>query len=70
MGTSQLLVARYSFFLFFLLCLHLLTENATNNNLGGAFGFLTEGGPGEAPLTLESWVKTVCNSALLYVTLL
>ena len=29
------------------------------NYLGGAFGFLTEGGPGEAPLTLLSWNRTV-----------
>lgn len=27
--------------------------------LGGAFGFLTEGGPGASPLTYESWSWTV-----------
>lgn len=28
-------------------------------NYGGAWGFLTEGGPGEAPMTLASWKLTV-----------
>ena len=27
--------------------------------LGGAWGFLTEGGPGESPMTYDSWVTTV-----------
>jgi exo-1,4-beta-D-glucosaminidase len=27
--------------------------------LGGAWGFLTEGGPGESPMTFDSWVLTV-----------
>eukprot|EP00026_Physarum_polycephalum_P002410 Phypoly_transcript_02416.p1 GENE.Phypoly_transcript_02416~~Phypoly_transcript_02416.p1 ORF type:complete len:883 (+),score=118.98 Phypoly_transcript_02416:39-2651(+) len=29
-----------------------------NGTVGGAFGFLTEGGPGEAPLTWDSFVQT------------
>jgi exo-1,4-beta-D-glucosaminidase len=28
-------------------------------NYGGAWGFLTEGGPGEAPMTYNSWLRTV-----------
>lgn len=28
-------------------------------NFGGAWGFLTEGGPGEAPMTYNSWARTV-----------
>jgi len=30
--------------------------------VGGAFGFLTEGGPGESPLTHESFAKTIPNA--------
>ena len=32
--------------------------------LGGAFGFLTEGGPGEAPMPLESVIRTLPDSEL------
>lgn len=28
-------------------------------NYGGAWGFLTEGGPGESPMTMDSWKRTV-----------
>ncbi len=34
-------------------------EGADKQLLGGAFGFLTEGGPGGSPLTYESWSWTV-----------
>jgi exo-1,4-beta-D-glucosaminidase len=34
------------------------------NAWGGAYGFLTEGGPGEAPLTYESQVATLSPSSL------
>ncbi|CUG89011.1 glycoside hydrolase, putative [Bodo saltans] len=30
-----------------------------NGNYGGAWGFLTEGGPGESPMTFSSWNRTV-----------
>ena len=30
-----------------------------NGNYGGAWGFFTEGGPGEAPMTFSSWQRTV-----------
>jgi exo-1,4-beta-D-glucosaminidase len=33
--------------------------NGSTMNYGGAWGFLTEGGPGESPLTLNSWKRTV-----------
>ena len=34
------------------------------NNLGGPFGFLTEGGPGAAPMLFSSWATTVPSAAL------
>jgi exo-1,4-beta-D-glucosaminidase len=33
--------------------------NGESLNYGGAWGFLTEGGPGEAPMTFNSWARTV-----------
>jgi exo-1,4-beta-D-glucosaminidase len=38
----------------------LLDVNASEYGraLGGAWGFLTEGGPGEAPMTFSSWART------------
>ena len=33
------------------------------DQLGGAFSFLTEGGPGENPMTLESFQRTVPTKA-------
>ncbi len=35
------------------------TNSSFMGGLGGAWGFLTEGGPGEAPMTLFSWERTV-----------
>ena len=34
------------------------------NELGGPFGFLTEGGPGAAPMRFQSWAKTVPSAHL------
>ena len=37
--------------------------------LGGAWGFLTEGGPGEAPMVYESWLDTMKgNTSLIWQT--
>ena len=37
----------------------LANSESLSGNYGGAWGFLTEGGPGEAPMTLNSWNRTV-----------
>lgn len=39
-------------------------EGADQRTLGGAFGFLTEGGPGENPLTYESLLRTIPASEM------
>jgi exo-1,4-beta-D-glucosaminidase len=40
------------------------SPEALNNGYGGAWGFLTEGGPGENPLALESLVITLPTDEL------
>jgi hypothetical protein len=54
------------FCLFFeLLCIGIFIFNLFfEKRLGGAFGFLTEGGPGSTPMPLESWTKTVPQNKL------
>jgi hypothetical protein len=39
------------------------TEGAATMQLGGAWGFLTEGGPGESPMTYASMLRTVAFNA-------
>jgi len=42
-----------------------LTDNpSTIGNYGGAWGFLSEGGPGESPMNYHSWKRTVPPTSL------
>ena len=42
-----------------------VVPHGTSSPLGGAFGFLTEGGPGASPMIPRSWAATVPDNVLM-----